>query len=204
MIFFARKFSKISHIFLRPPPQNQNSAGRPPRGLFALMMQLPSTLSSLSTISETFCLILSIILETFRIFAEKLQLWSNERCNRKYYFIDNGLITLFKDEMHGELLENVVAVNLRKIAGDRVYYFKHNIEVDFFIPDSRTAVQVCYSVNNEATLSREFAAFDALGARYPLVRCLLITFDDERELTTAGGLHVSVIPVWKWLLTFED
>jgi len=124
--------------------------------------------------------------------------------NRKYYFIDNGLITLFKDEMHGELLENVVAVNLRKIAGDRVYYFKHNIEVDFFIPDSRTAVQVCYSVNNEATLSRELAAFDALGARYPLGRCLLITFDDERELTTAGGLHVSVIPVWKWLLTFED
>lgn len=119
---------------------------------------------------------------------------------RKYYFVDNGLISLFKDEMRGELLENLVAVTLRKQYGDRLFYYLHNIEVDFYIPEEGVAVQASYTLNDEGTLRREIHALDALHSRFPLSKAMIITYDDERQIRSASGLDINVVPLWKWLL----
>ncbi|MGL5682492.1 MAG: DUF4143 domain-containing protein [Marinifilaceae bacterium] len=53
-----------------------------------------------------------------------------------YYFTDNGILNLFLLDGNTSLLENVVAINpLHKYGReDAVYFYNHNIEVDFYIP----------------------------------------------------------------------
>ena len=43
------------------------------------------------------------------------------------------------------LLENMVAINLLRKYGrnDAVYFYNQGIEVDFYVPDDGTAIQVC-------------------------------------------------------------
>ena len=64
----------------------------------------------------------------------------------KYYFTDNGILNLFLLDGNTSLLENMVAVNLLRKYGrnDAVYFYNQSIEVDFYIPDDYTAIQVCY------------------------------------------------------------
>lgn len=70
--------------------------------------------------------------------------------NPKYYFIDNGIISLLALDVRTSLLENLVAVTLLRHYGtkDRVYYYNHGVEVDFYVPDEEIAIQACYSMNN--------------------------------------------------------
>lgn len=119
---------------------------------------------------------------------------------KKYYMIDNSLITLFKDGAYGQLLENLVAITLKKRYGKGVGYYKHNIEVDFFVPDKKEAIQVSYEIDNASTLARELDALQALNQRVPLERAILITHSEEREAVLPCGLRVEILPAWKWLL----
>lgn len=119
---------------------------------------------------------------------------------KKYYLIDNGIITLFKDGGDGALLENIVAIHLKKTYRNDVYYYSKNIEIDFYIPDTSEAIQVSYDISNESTLMRELKAFDSLNSHLPLKNCTLITFDEEKTISTPAGLPVNILPVWKYLL----
>ena len=57
----------------------------------------------------------------------------------KYYFIDNGLLHIFLTDANTSLLENIVAIQLYKKYGNEVYFYNQNIEVDFIIPEQKTA-----------------------------------------------------------------
>ena len=57
----------------------------------------------------------SWLLLPFENYVGKLQ---DREMNRKYYFIDNGLLALFLLDPDTSLLENIVAVNLRRKYGD--------------------------------------------------------------------------------------
>ena len=46
-------------------------------------------------------------------------------------------------------------------------------------------------------------AFDKLRNYIPDARCLVITNSEEVDMEH-NGLHVKVLPVWKWLLEKED
>lgn len=39
-----------------------------------------------------------------------------------------------------------------------MYYYNHNIEVDFYVPEEGYAVQVSYSLADEETRKRELSA----------------------------------------------
>lgn len=60
----------------------------------------------------------------------------DKESNRKYYFTDNGLLHLFLVDADTSLLENIIAVTLRRKYGDGSYFWNsRNAEVDFVIPE---------------------------------------------------------------------
>lgn len=118
---------------------------------------------------------------------------------KKHYFIDNGLLHLFINNPVTALLENLCAINLYKRYGKGVYYFNRNIEVDFYVPDEKLAIQASFRMSEEATLEREIKALVALHGLYETQRNLIITYEDE-GIMERDGIKIEIIPVWKWLL----
>lgn len=118
---------------------------------------------------------------------------------KKHYFIDNGLLHLFINNPDTALLENLCAINLYKRYGKGVYYFNRNIEVDFYVPDEKLAIQASFRMSEEATLEREIKALVALHGLYETQRNLIITYEDE-GIMVRDGIKIEIIPVWKWLL----
>lgn len=118
---------------------------------------------------------------------------------KKHYFIDNGLLHLFINNPDTALLENLCAINLYKRYGKGVYYFNRNIEVDFYVPDEKLAIQASFRMSEKATLEREIKALVALHGLYETQRNLIITYEDE-GIMERDGIKIEIIPVWKWLL----
>lgn len=123
--------------------------------------------------------------------------------NRKYYFIDNGLLNLFLIDPVTSLLENLVAITLRKKYEEDLYFYHQNIEVDFYIPAEKLAVQVSYSLKEDVTRKREITALLKMATVMEVDKLLIIT-NDEEEVIIENGKEINVIPIWKWLLEFED
>lgn len=120
----------------------------------------------------------------------------------KYYFIDNGLIGLLNLDPLSAQFENIVALALLKRYGlnDRVFFWKKNIEVDFFIPQDETAIQVCCKLDaDNQTRQREINALIKLSQVSTCRRLLILTRDEEGS-ETIDGVTIEIMPVWKWLL----
>lgn len=119
--------------------------------------------------------------------------------NQKYYFIDNGLLNLFLIDPATSLLENLVAISLKKQYEDELYFYHQHIEVDFFIPAKKLAVQVSYSLKEESTRKREITALLKIAKAMDVDKLLIITHDEE-ETIMEDGKEIEVVPIWKWLL----
>ena len=123
----------------------------------------------------------------------------DKESNRKYYFIDNGILNLFLVDPVTSLLENQVAIRLRQMYGERVYFYNQNVEVDFVVYDERVAFQVAYSIADPDTEKREVDALLKLNKVMPMSQLTIITKEEEREIKV-GDLTIRVVPVWKWML----
>ncbi len=119
--------------------------------------------------------------------------------NKKYYFIDNGILNLFLTDPNTSLLENMVAINLYKQYGDDVAFFNSNIEVDFYVPNQKIAIQVSYSLKDEDTKKREVRALDKISSFVNVERRYIITMYEE-EIIERDGHTIHVVPLLKWLL----
>ena len=119
--------------------------------------------------------------------------------NKKYYFIDNGILNLFLTDPNTSLLENMVAINLYKQYGDDVAFFNNNIEVDFYVPNQKIAIQVSYSLKDEDTKKREVRALDKISSFVDVERRYIITMYEE-EIIEMDGHTIHVVPLLKWLL----
>ncbi len=122
--------------------------------------------------------------------------------NPKYYFVDNGLLNLFLTDGNTSLLENLVAVTLLRKYGreDAVFFYNKNVEVDFYIPETGTAIQACYNLDsNMDTFERETSALLKLSNDLECNKLLIITRDTEKTLKIKDKT-IEVIPVWKWLI----
>jgi predicted AAA+ superfamily ATPase len=119
----------------------------------------------------------------------------------KYYFMDTGFPGLLLLDCYTAQLENLVAIELvRRYGVDQVYYFRKNVEIDFYIPEARLAIQVCWSMlQDENTKQRETQSLAKLHQFMPDAKCIVITNSEKAELDI-GGLQVSVVPAWEWLL----
>ena len=131
--------------------------------------------------------------------------FAERETNSKYYFIDNGLLSLLLVDPTTTLLENIVALSLfRKYGNDkdneRVFFYNQNVEVDFYVPDDELAIQVSYSIEgSDATEKREVEALQKLPKALACKRRVIITYDEEKTIEDEYGV-IEVIPCWKWLI----
>ncbi|MBQ4496408.1 MAG: ATP-binding protein [Spirochaetaceae bacterium] len=151
--------------------------------------------------SETIAEYLNYAEEAWLIFhVENLFAKLSERESvKKYYITDNGILNLFLTDPNTSLLENLVAITLLRKGYEFYYYRSADCEVDFVLPEEKTAIQVCYSLFDDETREREFAALFALSKRYELNSFSVISKDTEETLEYKG-LKIKVIPAWKWIL----
>lgn len=125
---------------------------------------------------------------------------AEKESQKKYYFVDNGLLNLFLINPETSLLENLVAVHLCRTYGkENVSYYKADREIDFVVPDVQLAVQVSYSLKEEGTSERETVPLMNFAKNHEGWRLLIVTFD-EKDVIEREGVRIEVLPVWKFLL----
>lgn len=127
---------------------------------------------------------------------------TNRETNPKYYFVDNGIISILALDIDTSLLENMVAMELIRRYGidERVFFYNRNIEVDFYIPDAALAIQVSYNPHKtDETWKRESTALVKLTKVLDCQRLLILSYDTE-ETVEVNGKTIEVMPVWKWLI----
>ncbi len=199
----------LGDIILRNDIRNENAIRILVKKLSESVMQ-PSSLSRLKNIVDTtgttisrntlvdYLQFLSDSYLVFGIsnFSDKL---SEKETFKKRYFFDNGLLNNFLFDPETKLLENIVAIHLKKKYGDDLYFYNKNVEVDFFIPKVSTAIQVSYDLSNDTTRQREIRALLKISEAYNISRLEIITFDNEMILKE-NDVDIFVIPIWKWLL----
>ena len=127
---------------------------------------------------------------------------TNRETNPKYYFVDNGIISILALDIDTSLLENMVAMELIRRYGidERVFFYNQNIEVDFYIPDAALAIQVSYNPHKtDETWQRESTALIKFTKVLDCQRLLILSYDTE-ETVEVNGKTIEVMPVWKWLI----
>lgn len=123
----------------------------------------------------------------------------------KYYFIDNGILHLFLLDSDTALLENLTALTLfRKYGHDkdneRIFFYNDKVEVDFYIPEDKLAIQVSYSLTgSDSTYDREVDALKKIPNALECNRRIILTYDEFDTVTDEFGT-IEVMPLWKWIL----
>ncbi len=130
----------------------------------------------------------------------ELSSFTTRESQKKYYFIDCGLLNLFLINPETSLLENLVAIQLmRRYGREQVRFYRNNHEIDFVVPDKKLAIQVSYSLLEPGTEEREIRPLQNFGATHPDWQLLIITHEEERLLDN-GKSRIKILPAWKWLL----
>lgn len=112
------------------------------------------------------------------------------------------MLHLFLVDADTSLLENIVAVTLRRKYGDGSYFWNsRNAEVDFVIPEEELAIQVSYSMADPDTFRRETDGLIRLSSVQNVKRMIVVTKDEE-DVVEKDGCRIEIIPLWKWLLEF--
>ena len=121
----------------------------------------------------------------------------------KYYFEDNGLLNLFLINKDTALLENIVAVALKRSCREAFYYLKSektSIDIDFYVPEEATAIQVAYSILDTAAYDREVNNLLKLADSFPEAKRLCIVTLGEEKIIQQHGVKIEVIPLYRFLL----
>ncbi len=126
---------------------------------------------------------------------------------KKVYAIDTGFANSmsFKfSENRGRILENLVFLELKR-GGKEIFYgiSKENKECDLLIKEKDKiveAIQVCKSMENEKTKTREINGLISLMKEHNLKTGLILTEEEEGREEIEGGRVINILPIWKWLL----
>jgi len=139
---------------------------------------------------------------TVRKFDRKIKQF--DKNPKKIYCIDNGIIaknTQPMNEKKGAMLENLVAIHLKRLGLEFYYYRgKTGTEADFVIPKEKTVIQVCYELT-EGNMKRELRGLQDAMKQAKAAKGLVLTFDQGQE--AAKESEVTIKPVWQWLLENE-
>ena len=134
--------------------------------------------------------------------------FSEKETNCKYYFVDNGILSILLVDPATTLMENLVALQLFRIYGhdqdnERVYFYNSNVEVDFYVPEDELAIQVSYSISRDIdTWEREVGALQKLPKALSCKRRIILTYDEQQIIEDEYG-KIELIPCWKWMLGIE-
>lgn len=122
---------------------------------------------------------------------------------KKVYSIDNGLANANSSSFSqdkGNMLENLVFVNLRKKYKD-IFYFQEKGECDFVIKERTKitkAIQVCFDLN-EDNKDREINGLSGALEKFNLKEGIILTYKQDDEFKIKDK-RIKVLPVWRWLV----
>ena len=119
----------------------------------------------------------------------------------RFYFYDNGILSLFLVDKPSALLENAVAVFLKRRYGEEVYYFKSSqtgADIDFYLPEENCAIQVAYSLDTAE--ERETKSLISFAEKTAGIRRLFIVTNEEERTIIKDGWTIEVLPVYKFIL----
>ncbi len=147
------------------------------------------------------------LLFTVNRFEHKAKLF--DKNPKKIYCYDNGIAIRNSTglvENKGALLENVVAIELKR-RGKNIYYHtnRNGTETDFIAlnptnPKERDVIQVCFSVENPLTMLREEKAIIQTLHELNQKKGVILSLHAE-EIKRIDGKEIHYVPVWKWLLS---
>ena len=130
--------------------------------------------------------------------------FSDRESTPKYYISDNGLLNLFLTNQEGILLENMTAIELKRSFGEEIYYIKSGktgIDVDFYLPEQNTAIQVCTDLNN-MTSEREIGNLIRLAKSMKDIQHLIVVSrDSEKRIQETDNCRIEIIPAEQFYLT---
>jgi predicted AAA+ superfamily ATPase len=118
--------------------------------------------------------------------------------NKKYYFLDTGILMLFLNDQDTKLLENQIYIELRR-RGFTPYFLKSKLEVDFYVPEENLLIQVSYTISDPETRKREIKALESAMKSLQISESWIITIDERETIETDQGT-IRVIPAFEWLL----
>lgn len=124
--------------------------------------------------------------------------FTEKETNKKYYFLDTGILGLFLTDQPTKLLENQVYIELRR-RGEQVFFLKRKTEVDFYLPEKKQLIQVSYSITNSETAKRELKGLQAAMKEFEISNAMIITYDEAEKITLDDDI-IDVVPAWQWLL----
>ena len=157
-------------------------------------------LASATTVSD-YCHFLEMSYLCFFISRYSASLKVQAHYGKKVYLIDHALaqrIGFRISEDQGRMLENIVFLELKR-RNYEVYFHQENKECDFVVKESHgitQAIQVVVHLEHEEVKKREFDGLKEAMSMYQLKSGLILTENTEY---TEG--NISVMPVWKWLLS---
>jgi predicted AAA+ superfamily ATPase len=128
--------------------------------------------------------------------------FTEKETNKKYYFLDNGILNLFLTDQDTKLLENLVYIQLRRL-GYPMFFLKRKLEVDFYVPETDWLIQVSYSISDKETYDREVKSLHQSMKELNLQKAYILTHNEEKMIITDFGT-IQVIPLWLWLLEGFD
>lgn len=164
-----------------------------------LLAEVNNKISKVSTIAYVDIAKEACLLHAIPNYAGKL---AERESVPKYYFADTGLLKILSLDCESAQLENLVAIELLRRFGrnDAVFYYKKNIEVDFYVPEESLAIQVAYNLRkNPETIKREVGALEKFSKAFPCQKRLILTLEESDTIDSAVG-KIEVCPVFKWLL----
>ncbi len=131
-----------------------------------------------------------------------------ESSQPKFYCIDNGLwdaVLLPQSDDSGKKLENTVMLQLYRTRKpfDAIYYYSGKGECDFIVQRGSVIIeliQVTWSLNDDNVRKREINGLIEASEATGCTSLLIITADEEAEITLSDNQIIRVMPAWKWLL----
>lgn len=127
---------------------------------------------------------------------------ADKESQKKYYFVDNGLLNLFLINSETSLLENLIAVELcRRYGREEVFYFKVINEIDFVVEREHIAIQASYSITDKETRTHEISPLKTFAKTHTEFKLLILTFDESETIKLEKENNtITVLPLWQWLL----
>ena len=140
----------------------------------------------------------SMLIFEIRKFSESS--YKRLRNPAKIYLADTGICKKVTSADQGRVLENIVFLGLRKIR-EEIFYFDENRECDFIVKDNQGKLfpyQVTLELK-ENNREREITGLTEACKRLKIKEGTIFTYDEEDNVVVEG-IHIKIIPVWKWLL----
>ena len=166
--------------------------------------------------AETIYSYLRFLEEAFMVFAVPIFSSSEKVRQRNYhkiYTIDWALAQAIAPGDGVDVtrqLENMVYLELRRRGWEVAYSrTRQGWEVDFVAvrkarrAPRRMICQVAYTVKGTDVRARELRGLPETARHLRADRVTVVTFNDE-ESTILEGIHVDIVPAWKWLIAEDE